>query len=269
MVDLCTVIVNHKIGYLNTLIESIIDTNKIIKNIYIADICSNQYEQNDSINGIKTHKFSVNCRLDYGHALGLHACIDKSDNEYILLNDPDIYFKTDVASLYVGYLDKFNIVGIDAPNKCYGYFPTVSSLMIKRSWLPNTSFLKGRLFLRKRPCLLLKDYQEEQDDVMLDGKYLLQGAIKGEKFPEPEKYFDIGCNLWLWCREKQGLWLSFPDTSWNKPSYSPYHTNLLDYITTPPQPFLVHKTHSFSTNSHLHGSFHQEYLKHKYKLRIT
>lgn len=138
----------------------------------------------------------------------------------IILQDPDTYFQIDVPKYYLELISTYNLSIIGIQNKlnpAYGLFPSVISCMIKKSWLPDDNFLINKLLIRNYWSLTIKSLQNNDNGIIANGKYLIQGPIKEEvdKFPHSDKNFDVGSNLWLWNQKKQGKWLSFQENGCN------------------------------------------------------
>ncbi len=148
-----------------------------------------------------------------GHALGLHYAIDRANNPYVWLTDPDVFFfNMPVDRIYLDLMEHYdlNIVGVshfNSSDQCYLDFPCVTNCMIKKDTLPSTDWLKGELHFRT--TMKLEQFCNRKTIMPMDGKYLLPGPIDGlaETFPNPQGFFDVGCNLWFWNQNKR--WLSF------------------------------------------------------------
>lgn len=205
MISICTVELEGMEPFLEMFLKSIIQNTKIISEVLIAKIdattpCSKQY----TLGNLKINKFGYPLkRTQQGveHALGLHACIERAKNDYILLSDPDIIYYGPVEELYLNLMNKhdLNIIGAShhsAAIMAYSFFPWIGNCLIKKSNLPDNNFLKG----------YLKDNEE-----YLDGKYLIPNKIEtyANEFPNPKGNFDTGSNLTLWNKFKNGKWLAF------------------------------------------------------------
>lgn len=152
----------------------------------------------------------------HGHGLGLHAALAEATQEYVMFCDPDVFFFSDVAGFYMDLMKRYDlgIVGVSHPiveQQCYDYFPCVINCLVKRDTLPDASFLQGMLRFR-HGLLYNPEYSEEEKKLeSANGLYLLAGACTsvGHLFPHPDKFFDCGCNLWLWSHQRNDKWVAF------------------------------------------------------------
>lgn len=260
MISLCTVILDNIIEHSEILLESIKEKTTGISEVLMAkvDSDSDYYEEYKLRNNIVVKKFGApvdkkyNTSLEYGHALGLHECIDKASKEWIMICEPDLFFYTDVPKLYFETIEKYNlnIIGISHHNgigESVGFFCYPMNSMMRKSSLPkNGEWMKkhnahikiGRGIIGIAPPELDEKYK------IVDEKYLLQGVIPEiyHKWPNPEGWFDIGCNLWLWNEDMKGKWLSFQTMDTHIYSTNVYKTNFKLRDRFKKQKLLYHQT---------------------------
>src|SRR4051812_10997885 len=95
MISLCTVVVNQIEKHVELLLDSIVTNTSLIKEVLIAKTdpiggiydLDVSWEQRD----IKFNKFRVPTYQNFGHPEGLHACLDRATQDYILFADPDVF----------------------------------------------------------------------------------------------------------------------------------------------------------------------------------
>lgn len=223
MVSICTVLYAGCNVFLESMIESVLMHCKNVSEIIIAEIDSKTYYNNTrTTKGIKIHQFGhpleiwkKNC-LAHGHALGMHACLERVNSEYVMFCDPDVFFYCPVETLYLDLINKYNLdyMGIShhaATTQAFTWFPCITNSMVKKNALPDTNFLKGQIKLRNALHVHDLDSTENQNAEAMDEYWLLQGPIPDlyNKFPNKDGLFDVGCNLWLWSLEKNWKWLAF------------------------------------------------------------
>lgn len=177
----------------------------------------------------------------FGHALGLHHCINNSTQEYILFCDPDVIFLNKVDDIYLKFMDKYDLQYIgcahESANKvaCFN-FPYLANSLIKRCNLPSDDFLLGELYFHGMLRYPVK-WEPLNDSLVANGKWLIRGILQQhyDKFPNPDLQttegrgkvdFDTGSNLYLWNLKNNWNWLSFltPDCHHYKTSF--YRSNL-------------------------------------------
>jgi len=207
MISLCTVELEGLEIFTDLLIKSLVKNTKLISEVLIAKIGVGLESNTVSydIDRIKITKFNYSLaqRTQQGveHALGLHACIDRSQTEYIFLSDPDIIYYSPVESLYLDLMTQYNLNIIGASHHsaaimAYTFFPWIGNCLIKKSNLPDENFLEG----------YLKD-----GTIPMNGKFLIPNKIDEfvNDFPNPKGHFDTGSNMTIWNKYKNGKWLSF------------------------------------------------------------
>lgn len=175
----------------------------------------------------------------YSHAVGLHECLERVTSKYVMLTEPDIvFYKNGFDELYLNAMEEHNlsIIGVSRAadprghkfflQQAMGGFPTVINCLMKTESLPDSNFLKEDL--KMRPHAAAGANTDEDSYESLPGAWLLQTAIPKYKhlFPNPAGLYPVGCNLYLWYREKR--WLSFHQEPW---SYSHNHPILCNATT--------------------------------------
>ena len=236
MITLCTVLTPIHNNYLDIFLESLVKNTKTISKILIADTTTyrpreffiNLLKENKEqelynttkkwkINNIEVERFEAPIHEnEFGHALGLHACIDKTETEYIFFSDPDLFFYTAVDELYLNLKTKYNLEYIGCSHhsalaNAYGFFPYLVSSLVKKKDLPPKDFLKEHLYF-KYGIIIAEQEQKDIKDVA-PGKYLIGGPILEikDELPNPKKsvLYDTGVNLCLWGIRNNWKWLSF------------------------------------------------------------
>lgn len=93
MISLCSVIIAGDDKFLLQMLISLHRMSKLINEAIIVDLYGEEYERKYFVGGIKVFQFGYTPKYnynrsfgwhDYGHALGLHFCIEKTSNEYNL-----------------------------------------------------------------------------------------------------------------------------------------------------------------------------------------
>jgi hypothetical protein len=257
MISLGTVTRKGMEPVLEIFIESILQRTKLIDEVIIVNASSEGSEEiNFEQRNIKFRK--VNCNFNT-HAEGLHECIDRATNEYLMLSDPDIFFSSAIDELYISLLEQYalNVVGVShhaANNQSYLYFPCVMNMLVKKSQLPDADFLRGHC--RARPSILrakppaIEPAEEVLD--LVEGKYLVTGPIEKyiDVFPNKDIncHFDVGCNLYLWAVQQKWRWLAFQtlDCHWYRTTY--FRSNVKELKVPPKQKLLYHYTSGATRN---------------------
>ena len=219
MMTLCTVVPENYENYANILFKSVLRETKHISNALIAVPTTDK--KNDVLEewecrNIKFKKFYAHMTApEHGHALGLHACIDLVETEFILFCDPDVFFYSPIDELYLQLMIKHNLNYIGCSHhssvaNAYSYFPYVMNSLVRKKDLPDENFLKGHLKFRNG-CLTVEGLSDNGD--LADGKYLISSPVPGfwHKLPniKPNVFFDTSVNLCLWGIEQGWNWLSF------------------------------------------------------------
>jgi hypothetical protein len=174
----------------------------------------------------------VNISIDkiitcFGHALGLHQCIECATQEYILFCDPDIIFLDNVDEIYLDLMQKYSLHYIgcahESANVACGHFPYMANSMVKKHDLPDNDFLNKELYyhgeLRYVPGI---ETTLAECKVPAHGKWLIRGILLDhyKKFVCGGVDFDTGSNLYIWALEKKWRWFSFltPDCHYYRTS---------------------------------------------------
>jgi predicted small integral membrane protein len=235
MVSICTVLYAGCDVFIEALFESIAMHCKNVSEVIIAHIdAKNYYDRVWTKGNIQFKQFghplldiwkdkTWNC-LANGHALGMHACLERANSEYVMFCDPDVFFYHPVETLYLDLINEYDIdyIGIShhaAMTQAFTWFPCITNSMVKKRSLPTNTFLKGKIKLINALHINNLETVENQTAEPMDGYWLLQGPIEGlyDKFPNKNLskdygLFDVGCNLWLWSLEKNWRWLAFQTT---------------------------------------------------------
>lgn len=210
MITVCTVTLDDCANYYEIYKESLATKTKLVDEVLIAKTDSPpSHNIKWEKNGIKFHEFGVmqEGRTQQGveHGLGLHSCLDKATNDYILFCDPDVFLYSAVDEFYYNLYQKYNLnlLGVShcaAAKFAYTFWPYLSNMFFKKSDLPSSNWLKGKI----------DDGSGNKN--ALDGKYLIRMMLIEEYvslFPNPQGDFDTGSMLWLWGYQQNWRWLSF------------------------------------------------------------
>lgn len=221
MITFCTVVPETYEPYCKIMLDSVFKHFKYISKIYIARPNPNTKQESvistETKNNIQITKFETPVRsMDFGHALGLHACINKVDTEYIMLSDPDVFYCSAVDELYISLIKKYTLQYVGCSHhsstaNAYGFFPYLMSTLIKKDDLPPLDWMKG--YLKYRDGIIMREGMTNDNHEFANGKYLLPGPIPKfcEKLPNIKErvFFDTGNSLCLYSIEKNWQWLSF------------------------------------------------------------
>lgn len=167
-------------------------------------------------------------RMRHGHAIGLHECLKFANQEYILFSEPDAFYYSDPAEVYIEIMNKYDIdfIGISphtAQNQSYTYFPCVQSMVVRKDKLPPKDWLKNVKYSDE----LDETGPKRNHELLMQGKYLIQSIIPEFKneFPNSKGMFDTGCLLYLWCKQQGMRWLSFQTLDTKNWTTAIYKTN--------------------------------------------
>lgn len=165
----------------------------------------------------------VEIKGSFGHALGLHECINNAHGDYIFFCDPDVIFYTNVDEIYLELMIKHNLNYVGCAHETaeklpYGHFPYLANSLVKRTDLPDTNFLTNYIYFND--CLRMPEslecFKELRKQFNQTSKYLVRGCIPEvvDKFgipPDKIMYmdFDTGSNLYIWAIENKWRWFSF------------------------------------------------------------
>lgn len=273
MISACTVMFNRHEPLTEILIESIAKTCVDVREILMVHLdAEKEGEKTKKVGLLKVRKIGypiskLYSELDqqgyvaklYGHAIGMHAAIEKANEDYILFTEPDSFYYPKAIDCYTHNFTKYdlNIIGVShywAHALCFSYFPTIMSALVEKSKLPSKDWLKGKLNARMGAIgTHLPHNGDWGSNYPMDGYYLLQGPIPEEykKFPntiDPNPIFDVGCNLWLWNEEKKGRWMSFQTLDVHKYTSAIYKTNFRLRERFKKQNLFYHLTGGTNTN---------------------
>jgi hypothetical protein len=264
-ITLCTVCLESLNPYLDIMIVSAIKRLKYVKEIIITYIDSLKYhyeiQEQDGIKIIKlgydllgihaplinfyiskeiasmprvlhaddVEKF-INISVDkiitfFGHALGLHQCIECATQEYILFCDPDVIFLNNVDEIYLDLMQKYSLHYIGCAHEsatvACGHFPYIANSMVKKNDLPDNDFLNKELYYHGELRYFPGMETMAECKIPAHGKWLIRGILLDhyKKFVGGVD-FDTGSNLYIWALEKKWRWLSFltPDCHYYRTS---------------------------------------------------
>lgn len=219
MITVCTVTLDDCANYYEIYKESLATKTKLVDEVLIAKTdAHSDHDIKWEKNGIKFHEFGVQPREGDGyflqqgrlqqgleHAIGLHNCLEKAKNNYIMFCDPDIFLYSAVDEFYYNIYNKYNLnlVGVShcaATKFAYTFWPYLSNMFFKKSDLPPSTWLDNQI---------RDDYGNNK---ILNGKYLARMHVIQDYtslFPNPQGDFDTGSMLWLWGYQQNWRWLSF------------------------------------------------------------
>ena len=264
MITLCTVVPdNTQTDFLykdfaDIMIDSMLRNTKFITNVLIA---SPSYDRNLTefktirewtIGQIKFHQFYCpSHQHEFGHADGLHACIDLATTSHLLFCDPDLFFYSAVDELYLNLMNKYDLqyVGCShhsAVANAYSFFPYVMNSLVKKEDLPPPTWLKGLLKYRGGMLMVNIENPAEDDPSWPEapGKYLLPSPVpdKWRKLPnlKPNILFDTSVNLCIWGIENNWRWLSFQTIDTHNYSTKYYRGNFKITEKIPLQKLIHH-----------------------------
>ncbi len=273
MISCCVTILDGLSGFTDILIDSIKNNTKHISEIILVKIDEDVPISEETINdGLVLKKLGTNVNDKmHGHALGLHIALEHATGKYVMTCEPDLFFYPGTDEFY---LDLFTghdlaVIGIthhNATGECSTFFPYPMNMMMRRADLPGSDFLKGRLFLRPN-ITKHKDVEsalaEEKTLVPADGKWLLQGPIPEFQhlFPNqnPECWFDIGCNMWLWNEHLKGKWISFQTIDTNLYTTAFYKSNFKYKNRASCKKLVYHQTNCVLAGEEALGMFRKAY----------
>ncbi len=220
MITLCTVIIRGEYEFCSVMIESVMRRCPLVREIIVADLF-NEYDSYDwekICNGVKLIRYTLDSEssmfIGTGHAIGLHSCLERATQEYVMFCDPDVFFYQNAGKLYTDLFNKYdlNIVGASChlwDQMSYLRFPCVTNCMVKRDTLPKEDWwLNDHVGQRSSVLAVVQPVYPRP------GKWLIQGMVPEVQaiFPQPNGYYDVGCNLYYWNHERNGKWISFPQS---------------------------------------------------------
>jgi hypothetical protein len=252
MITLCTVVITSIERHVEILIDSILSNTTLVKEVLIATTDREGVDVSWEHRGIKFRKFSVPTFCNFGHPLGLHGCLERATNDYILFMDPDTFWFKDGDKVLMDNLHKYDVkvVGVShhaAVIQAFHFFPVIFCMLIRRQDLPPKTWKEGLWRYREATIdqLVGDDTGPREENRFLDGKFLLRGPLPGyyQLYPNQDRdaIYDEGTALWLWFQENGWRWLAFQTLDCHNYTTSYYKSNfrLLDK-PTPKQKLLFH-----------------------------
>lgn len=248
MISVCMVTLGGIESYTEIACKSICKNTSLISEVLIAKADSPpSFNEEWKVGSIEFKKFGTftGQRQQQGieHGLGLHACIDKSKNQYLMFHDPDVFFYKPVDKIFMDLTEKYNldIIGVShcvSVKMAYSYFPYLSCCLLKKDKLPGQTWLENTI--------------KNEANELLPGKFLIRPGLDASiksLFPNPTGDFDTGSLLWLWSHEQKWRWVAFQTADIH--TYSGAFNRGSVKITEKfdlKQPLLYHATSSTATN---------------------
>lgn len=258
MITLCTVILKSAEPFVEIYKDWVLNRTKLVKEVCFCkvDSPSSLYYEEEK-NNIKFRTFGYDFSgitktigPGHQHALGLHECIDRATQPYLLLSDPDVFFYTFVDELYFNMMKDFNldVIGVShhaSTEIAQGYFPCCMNLLMKKISLPNSEWMKGKF--------------------TVDGKYLIIDAVEGhtDMFPNKNKNYDTGVYLWLWAFEQNWRWLAFQTIDCHNYTTVYHKNNFNANLKFKKQKLIYHGVSGSITPGEVLGSFVKAYEESK------
>jgi len=250
MITVCTVTLDAIKANFEVYFQSVTNRTKLVSEVLVAHVDkTHDYYDECIINNIIVKQFGIkgfNERLWQGieHGLGLHACIDRSTNDWLLFHDPDVFFYEPVDEIFynLSLQNSLDIVGVSHPCAtllAYSFFPYLSCSLVNKNKLPSSEWLKGKIFSCDEPT------------IRMDGKYLIRmNPIKEtlNDFPNPKGDFDTGSYLCLWAKQNNWSWLSFQTMDIHNYYMSYNRGNKIKSLKLPKTKLLYHQTSCTSEN---------------------
>ena len=246
MISVCMVTLDGIEHYTDIACKSICKNTSLVSEVLIAKIDSPlSFKEEWKVGSIEFKRFGnfTVGRRQQGveHGLGLHACIERSKNQYLMFHDPDVFFYKPVDKIFMDFMEKYNldIIGVShavSVKMGYSYFPYLSCCMLKKDKLPDQTWLE------------IKDEAGE----MHPGKLLIRPGLDANikaLFPNPAGDFDTGSLLWLWAKEQNWKWLAFQtaDVHTYTGAFNRGSVKITEKFN-PKQPLLYHATSSTAAN---------------------
>lgn len=277
MISLVTVIVDSILErYFGTFEKTICDETKLITEVILPKVDSEEgYYKEWSARGIKFKMFGARHYLwdtkhqtpnliCLDHAMGLHAGIDASNNDYIMLSDPDVFFYTSVDQYYYNTIKKYNLnlIGLShfsSVTEAYGFFPNVFNMMFNKQDCPNSDWLKETLTLKN------VSYNKELNyDTKVSGKYLMPGKLPGmeQYYPNPNGHYETGSVFLIWAKQQNWRWLSFQTSDVHNYTTAFYRSSFGLRENLGKQKLIYHATNG-STKKETHEKFLNNFKMHQ------
>lgn len=231
MISLCNSTVERQLPFTKIMCQSIAKRSKLISEVCVTISDVENYSENWIDNGIKftfrggkpllfplIGKELNNTARCIQHAAGLSRAVEMATNDYIILSDPDIFYRTPVDEIFYDLLKVYNldIVGVSHPaalTQSFTFYPNVIHSLVRRSSLCDEGFLRNNDWLLKHPHMKeVKNAEKVVDEI----KYLnlTPCAVKDNinLYPNQNGHFECGSNLCLYGIMHDWKWLSFQTT---------------------------------------------------------
>lgn len=219
----------------------------------------------------------VKIKGSFGHALGLHECINNAHGDYIFFCDPDVIFYTNVDEIYLELMIRHNLDYVGCAHETaeklpYGNFPYLANSLVKKNNLPDTNFLTNYIYFND--CLRMPEslecFKELRTQFIQTSKYLIRGCIPEmiDKFQMSidkimKVDFDTGSNLYIWAIENKWRWLSFLSNDCQNYKTSFYRSNIKLIDRMKPQKLIYHQWGRYRCKPNSFQEFKEVYKKSK------
>lgn len=232
MISLCSITLPCIEPFLEISLQRILEKKRLVKEVLICEVRKPaSYYQEKEVDGIAIRRFGVDLPmiLDAGnlfdqsseHALAIHECIQKAKHDYIMLNDPDVFWYESVDEIYFNFMKQYdlNLIGCCKVNageyEAAGYFPNPLSMMFRKQDLPGPDYMEDEMVLRSGAKVPGRIFIPPLKFV--DGNldwYNGKPRFNISDYPRPEGFCDTGSILLRWAKDQKWKWLSFlcPDT---------------------------------------------------------
>lgn len=216
MISVATIVIDKVEKYLPIFIESLLDKCSLVSEVVICKgdappTFEETWKEKDiefKMIGSEYYKFRhPHMDISQDHALSLHEAIKQCKNEIIYITDIDIFYYTNVDKVFYDLMQKYdlNIVGVVRNNQLIysqGYFPSVVSMMLKKSELPTREWTE-------KFCIKIKDVEFKDKFLAFNVEWRTERPAFDSIMPKPKGHYDTGCLLHLWGLENKWKWISF------------------------------------------------------------
>lgn len=258
MITLCSVIPDspHYNGFVKVMLESMVKYTRKVTDVLLAvplpksELTEIQTIKKWTERGINFHQFHCPCPdIWFGHAEGLHRCIDLATTSHLLFCDPDLFFYSAADELYLSLMEEYELQYIGCSHhsavvNAYSFFPYVVNSLVKKESLPPSNWLEGLLKYRGGQLYVTPNTDTIDNYPLAPGKYLLPSPVPGhwQKLPniKPEILFDTSVNLCMWGLEQKWRWLSFQTIDTHNYSTKYYRGNVKLTKKLAPQKLIHH-----------------------------
>jgi hypothetical protein len=211
MISLVTVSIPKTEKYYNYFLKSL-EKNSLISEVIVckSHIPAPYCEEHGKVKVIGStysdlQKSSIDMSQD--HALSLHEAIPQAKNELIYICDLDVFFYTDVSKIFHDLMIKYDLdcIGICRNNHTIysqGYFPSVVSMIVKKSKLPTEEWTD-------RFNIKIKNSEFKNKFLAFNTEWRKIKPEFDSIMPRPNSHYDTGCLLYLWGLETKWKWMSF------------------------------------------------------------